>query len=71
MPAKKSRLPDRRYLTIGETAELLAVTPRAIRMWIANGSLKAQRLNGHAIRIRPADVDALLRPIPAGGDSVA
>lgn len=65
MPANQTPVPSRRYLTIGETADLLAVTPRCIRMWIADGSLKAQRLHGHSVRIAPRDVEALLRPIPS------
>lgn len=70
MPAEPI-IPARRFLTIQETAEILCVTTRSVRLWIADGSLPAQRLHGKAIRINPADLRSLLRPIPAGGGNDA
>lgn len=52
------------YMTLEELAEYMKVTPRAARTWIADGKLPAYRLGSRRIRIRVADVEALLTPIP-------
>ncbi len=57
--------PDR-LLTQQQTADQLQVSPRTIRYWIAQGRLPAYRV-GAQIRIKAADVDAMLRPIPNAG----
>jgi excisionase family DNA binding protein len=46
-------------LTVPEVAELLRLSPRSIRRLIADGRLPVVCL-GHAIRIRPQDVEALV-----------
>jgi len=51
--------PVRALLTVPEVAELLRLSPRSVRRLIAEGRLPIVRL-GHAIRIRPQDVDALV-----------
>lgn len=51
--------------TIGQAADYLRLTERSIRRYIAEGKLPALRLGEKHIRIRVADVDALLKPIPA------
>jgi excisionase family DNA binding protein len=57
---------NRRWLSQGEAAEYLGVTTRTIRRYISVGLLPASRIRGsRLIRIDRADVDALLRPIPA------
>lgn len=56
----------RRWLTQAEAADYLGVTTRTIRRYISIGLLPASRIKGsRLIRINRADVDALLRPIPA------
>lgn len=50
-------------LTLAEAAARLGVNPKTIRRQIAAGNLRAYRLGTRAIRLRPADVDALLRPL--------
>lgn len=55
-----------RWLSQAEVAEYLGITTRTVRRYIAMGLLPANRIKGsRLIRIDRADVDALLRPIPA------
>ncbi len=54
---------DHELLTVTEAAGRLCVTPRFIRMLIADGTLPALRLGRRAIRLRKDDVDHVLRPI--------
>ena len=54
-----SPTPMHPLLTVPEVAELLRLSPRSIRRLIADGRLRVVRL-GHAIRIRPQDVEALV-----------
>jgi len=61
-----SKLPDRaQYETIMDAARRLGVNPRTIRRRISEGKLTAFRLGPTLIRLDPAEVDNLLRPIPA------
>lgn len=54
----------RPYLTIRETAALLALSTRTIHRYIAEGTLKAYHVGGEkSIRIRREDVGALLEPV--------
>lgn len=54
----------RPYLTIRETAALLALSTRAIHRYIAEGKPRAYRAGGEkTIGIKREDVDALLRPV--------
>jgi excisionase family DNA binding protein len=54
-------------ISIGDAAERLGVHPRTIRRRIADGQLTGYRFGPHLIRLDPAEVDALLRPIPTAG----
>lgn len=66
--AAASAAPPRRYITINEAAEQLGVVPLTVRRRIATGELPAYRLgNSKTVRILADDLDALMRPIPAGG----
>lgn len=56
-----------RYETIAEAAERIGVHPKTLRRRIAEGKLPAYRLGHQIVRLNPADVDALLRPIPTAG----
>ncbi|OZD66693.1 hypothetical protein CH272_08290 [Rhodococcus sp. 05-340-1] len=61
---------DKPLLSVADAAERLGVSTDMIRARIADGQLPAYRLGAttrSAIRIKVADVDALLRPIAAGG----
>lgn len=59
-----------KYLTLHDAAEEYGVSQRTIRRRIADGSLPAYRMTGsRLIRIKAADLDRLLTPIPtSGGD---
>ncbi|WP_366925085.1 helix-turn-helix domain-containing protein [Nocardioides sp. REDSEA-S30_B4] len=58
----------RPWLSQQDAAAYLGVTDRTIRNYIARGLLPAHRIRGsRSIRIARADLEALLRPIPAGG----
>jgi excisionase family DNA binding protein len=51
--------------TIKQTAAQLQVSPNTIRNFILRGDLKAERI-GKLIRIRQANIDALLTPFVGG-----
>ena len=54
-----------RFLTVAEAAEDLHVTERFIRKLIATGDLDAVKVGRRLVRIRRADLDALIRPMRA------
>ena len=59
---------DSDLLTPEDVAEYLKVHVETVRLWIRSGRLTAYRLGGlRALRIRRADVDALLLPIESSG----
>lgn len=49
--------------SIQEAADYLGVNRETIRRWIARGDLKAHRVGPRLVRIDPADVVKLRRPI--------
>ncbi len=51
--------------SIAEAARRHHVSTKTIRRRIADGHLPAYRFGPHLIRLNPAEVDALLRPIPS------
>lgn len=53
------------FLSIAQAAELLGVTTKSVRRWIADGVLPARRIGTRTIRIAASDIDAALRPIPS------
>ncbi len=57
--------PETDLLTKAEAAKLLKVSPVTISRWLKQGRLPAYRLGPRAIRIRRADLDALLDPVVA------
>jgi excisionase family DNA binding protein len=54
----------RKYATIEDEAERLAVNPRTIRRMIARGEITGYRLGNKLVRVNPAEIDAVMRPIP-------
>ena len=50
--------------SVASAAERHHVCAKTIRRKIASGDLTAYRLGSRLIRLDPAEVDALLRPIP-------
>jgi len=55
-----------KMLTIAEAASRLSCNPRTIRRRIADGTLTGYRVGPTLIRLDPAEVEALCRPIPTG-----
>jgi len=53
------------YMSISDAAARYGVHPKTIRRRIADGSLVGYRMGPHLIRLDAAEVEALLRPIPA------
>lgn len=54
------------YETLREAADRLGVSEKTLRRRIAEGSLTAYRMGPRLIRLRAADVDALMRGFPRG-----
>jgi excisionase family DNA binding protein len=50
-------------LSVGEAAEVIGASKNTIRNWIAQGKLPAVRIGERIIRIRPADLAALITPV--------
>ncbi|GAA0978268.1 hypothetical protein ENKNEFLB_02818 [Nocardioides aquaticus] len=64
------RITDRRWLSQQEAADYLGVTDRTVRNYISRGTLDGHRVRGsRLVRIDRADLDALMRRIPAGGSA--
>jgi len=59
-------IPERRLVTIAQAANFAACNPRTIRRRIADGSLAGYRMGPRLVRVDLGELDALLRPIPAG-----
>lgn len=60
---------NRRYVTLEEAGDLLGCHPRTVRRLIAAGRLTGYRLGGRLLRVDLAEVDAVMRPLPAAGQS--
>lgn len=57
------------YETIAEAAARTGVSTKTIRRRIAEGQVTGYRFGPRFIRLDPAEVDALLRPIPTAGSA--
>ncbi|MBS9373621.1 helix-turn-helix domain-containing protein [Rhodococcus sp. B50] len=61
--------PARRMVGLTEAADHFGVCTKTLRRRIADGTLKAYRLGGKAIRVDLNEAEAaLLRPMAAAGD---
>ncbi|MGC4933856.1 helix-turn-helix domain-containing protein [Gordonia sp. DT30] len=61
MPNPKNT--NTKMVTVNEAAEMLGVHRNTIRTWIASGAIRAQRLGPRMIRIRVADIEAVIQPV--------
>jgi excisionase family DNA binding protein len=51
-------------LTIREAAEILRLSPESVRRRVRAGTIPACKLSQRAVRIRRADLDAIIEPAP-------
>jgi len=58
--------PARRLVSLLDAAEFAGVHPRTIRRRVADGTLTGYRMGPRLLRIDLNELDAMLRPIPAG-----
>ena len=56
---------NRTLISVNAAATRLGLDPRTIRRYVSDGLLPAYRVGSTLIRVDQADVDALVRPIPA------
>lgn len=66
MPANKSQ---RRLSSLPEAAEQYGVSSRTIRRYISAGRITGYRFGPRMLRVDLDELDALLRPLAAGGAS--
>jgi excisionase family DNA binding protein len=64
MAPKATTESEETLYSIQRTAYYLGTSQDTVRRMIAEGRLPAFRVGAHLIRIKAADVEALLRPIP-------
>ena len=58
---------SRRLVSVAAAAEVLGVCTKTVRRYIAGGQLNGYRLGARMIRVDLAEVESLLRAIPAAG----
>jgi excisionase family DNA binding protein len=54
-----NKKPVTRFFTVAQVAELLAVSTRSVRRWVAAGELLAHKF-GRRVRIADVDLDGFL-----------
>lgn len=65
-PSRRGRRQPPGYIGIQEAAAYLGVDDKTIRRAIAAGRLKASRLGPKLIKIKMADLEAMLTPMQGG-----
>jgi excisionase family DNA binding protein len=55
-----------RFETLSQAAERTGISACTLRRRIASGDLTAYTVGRRILRLRPEDVDALLRAVPTG-----
>ena len=59
---------QKKYLTVGEAAQILGVTTLTMRNWDKSGKLKAYRNPINSYRLyKPEDIEVFLRKIESSG----
>ncbi len=53
------------YVSLQHAALTLSVSVKTVRQWIAAGELRAYRRGKRIIRVKSADLESLMRPIPS------
>lgn len=59
----------REWITQQEVADMFGISGRTVRRMIADGRLPAHRIGPRLVRIRRADVEQALTPIPTAKHS--
>ncbi|HET7385087.1 MAG TPA: helix-turn-helix domain-containing protein [Nocardioidaceae bacterium] len=59
-----SAAPVRRLVSLPEAADILAVSPKTVRRYVAAGDLDAVRLGRRTIRIKAESLDRLIDAHP-------
>jgi len=59
------------FLSTGEAAAALEVSPQTVRRWIANGQLSVVQLPSGVFRIPRSEIERILTPKPVSADSPA
>lgn len=62
-------LTARRLASLDEAAEYAGCSKYTIRRRVADGSIRGFRFGPRLIKVDLNEIDALLRPMPAGGDA--
>ena len=57
-------MPRRELITFDDASGRLALDPKTIRRYVAQGLLTGYRVGPRALRLDAAEVDALAQPIP-------
>jgi excisionase family DNA binding protein len=65
------RTAPQQLVSIAKAAAYCDVTTRTIYNWIADGRLPAHRAGPKLLRIDAADLQRLIRPVPAAGNGAA
>ena len=61
-PRRKESMDKTTYESLADAAARTHVSVRTLRRWIAQGNLVAYRAGPRLLRVKPHDVDAMMRP---------
>ena len=61
---RTGRQPQQWY-PVPDAARYACVSSRTLRRWIAEGKLPARRVGPRLLQVSRADLDKLIRPVPA------
>jgi len=64
---KENHMPPKKYESLAQAAERTSLSSKTLRRRIAAGKLRAYRDGPKILRVDPADVDKLLRPLRTAG----
>lgn len=56
-----------KLITLQEAADLVGVHARTLRRYISTGRIEGYRIGPRLVKVDPADLDKLKRPIPTAG----
>lgn len=59
--------PRRELITLDDASDRLALDPKTLRRYVAQGRLTGYRIGPRALRVDAEEVEALAQPIPTAG----